>query len=477
MRVRLGIVSAVATVAVAGLVGVTPAAAAPLARPSDPVVLTGSALPKFVNGPKARIVGFRWTGSAWVQLPIQVDERAVVNFGKIYNNPTGTYYNSKPGAMSALVYTSPNTWTGADPNPKFDADDELVFMARDAGVQAPEGSNPPGTKPGTGEAIRVTDPVAPGAEGYVYLFAKTAGSKLQQGARAHYVKYSFKLKAGGYKTKYLINSGPNAENSLATGATYRHHFSDRWLSDQLMVTAPGASGVDILDRHKALFAPGSCVRSEDTFDIPSPLGSSEGAFVTSKVGAVRAIRSYVGANSGPNTQRTHFFYDRREDIVTNLRVHPIPSIMDFFDYSPAATGMTYRNDLNPVGVTIDGNPDVLRSGTPSWEQVTGPQGTVDIVGSVAATGFTPSATNYYLDDSTPATTQCTGDAFAYGSSGLLLTGGGSDFPNTDPATGATASLTGTRIMYFEGPGGTAISAAAHRADALSPLTTAVSAVP
>ena len=70
--------------------------------------------------------------------------------------------------MSALVYTSPNTWTGADPNAKFDADDELVFMARDAGVQAPVGTRPTGTAAGSSEAVRVTDPLVSGAEGYVY---------------------------------------------------------------------------------------------------------------------------------------------------------------------------------------------------------------------------------------------------------------------------------------------------------------------
>ena len=49
------------------------------------------------------------------------------------------FYGSDPNNFSALVYTGGNTWTGNDPNPKFDADDELVFMARDAGVQAPTG--------------------------------------------------------------------------------------------------------------------------------------------------------------------------------------------------------------------------------------------------------------------------------------------------------------------------------------------------
>ena len=463
---------AVAALAV-GATGL-PAAAAPLNRPADPVVLTGAALPTLVNGPKATIVGFRWTGTAWAALPVQIDERAVVNFGKIYNNPSAVFYGSMPGNVNQLVYTSTNTFTGGDPDAKFDSDDELAFMARDSGVVAPAGNRPTGTVAGSGVQIRITDPLASGSEGYVYLFRKVSGSGLKQNAGAAYVKYQFKLKSGGYKTTYQTTNGPNLENTLVTGAAYKHHFSDRWLSDQISITASGASGVDILDRHKALFSPGFCGRSEDTFDMPIAR-TVEGAFVTNKVGPVRAIRSYIGANSGPNTQRTHFFYDRREDIVTNLRVHAIPSIMDYLDYSPAASGMTYRNELNQGGVTVDGNPDPLTAGAGSWEQVTGPQGTLSQVGTLVTTGFAPTGlTNYYDDDSTPATTQCTGDAFAYGASGLFLN---SAIPNTDPATGGTATLTGTRVMFFDPPGGTAASAVAHRDQVVTPLATTVTAAP
>ena len=274
----------VAFVATGLLIPSGTAAAIPLSRVADPVVLRGSELPALVNGSRGNLVGFRWTGSAWVQLPIQIDERAVVNFGTIYNDPSAVFYGSQPGLVNELVYTSGNTWTGNDPNTKFDADDELVFMARDAGTHTP-GGRPAGTKPGAVE-IRVVDPLVPGAEGFVYLYRKAAGSGLKQGAGVKYLSYTWKLLNGGYKTSYLLTNGPNPENTLLTGATYKHHFSDRWASDAIQVTAPGATGVDILDRHKALFSPGFCGRSEDTFDVPI-FGSVEGAFVTSKVGPVR----------------------------------------------------------------------------------------------------------------------------------------------------------------------------------------------
>jgi len=96
------------------------------------------------------------------------------------------------------------------------------------------------------------------------------------------------------------------------------------------------------------FGPNICGRSEDTFS------AGEGAFFTNKDGPVRAIRSYLGANSGPFTQRDHIFYEQRQDITTFLRVHEIPGVMDLYDYSPAASGMYYYNDWNTEGLLVDG---------------------------------------------------------------------------------------------------------------------------
>jgi hypothetical protein len=280
------------------------------------------------------------------------------------------------------------------------------------------------------------------------------------------VGYQFQLTSGDYKTTYKFADGPNPENSTITTPYYQHHFSDRWASDSIRITAPGASGVDILDRHKNLFAPGNCGRSEDTFD------DAEGAFIVNKDGPVRAIRSYIGANSGPNTQREHIFYEQREDVRTFLRVHAIPGIMDFLDFSPAAVGMTYSNDLNPTGVPVDGVPDTLAAGTPAWEKVDGPQGALTSVSSFSTSFATPTTVGYYLDDSTPSETQCTGDGFAYGSSGNRIT---STLPCTDPGTGCADALRGDRVMYFDSPGRTADEATLASNHTAKPLTTLISA--
>jgi hypothetical protein len=445
-------------VLVAGILGVTatPAGAVGLqTRPADPVVLTGARLPTLVGTAPQRVVAFRWTGS-WQQVPVQVDERATLDLGKAYNQP--------PAGVTALTYTDPNTFVGPDPNLNLDGNDEVAMMSRDSGSRATTSADPAGTVVGSGVELQVRDPLATGQVGYLYLF-KSKGA-LDPSAGRQYVHYVFRLLSGGYKQTYDLASGPNPENSTVNSPYYGQHFSDRWIDDALRLHAGGATGADILDRHKNLFAPGNCVRSEDTFS------SGEGAFVINKSGPVRAIRTYVGANSGPYTEREHVFYDRREDITTFLRVHQIPGVMDFFDYSPAASGMTYRNSLNTAGVRIDGVPDHPAAGRWTWEQVSGPQGGLSMVPSLNAD--TPlTVTSYYLDDSSPGggvEQQCTGDAFAYGASGLRVT---SSIPNTDPRLGPAAHLTARRYMYF-GPPSIAPTDAQTKAKRIgSPLTVQV----
>lgn len=438
-----------------------------LNRPADPVVLTGADVPSLQGVAPGDIVAFSYSGG-WQQIPVQVDQRFPQTLSAIYNNTPPPTSSTN---ITVLVYADPNTFTGADPNPKLDGDDEIAFMAKDAGGAPPPFSEPAHVAYGSGVELTISDPLQPSQTGVVFLF-KQDGT-LSPGAGQQYVSYAFNLLSGPYRTTYHLADGPNAENSTLTTPYYARHFGDRWLDDELHVTAGSASGVDILDRHKALFAPGNCVRSEDTFDNGDSGGyPGEGAFIVNKVGPVRAIRSWVGANSGPNTQREEVFYAQREDIRTYLRVHSIPSIMDFFDYSPAAAGMTYYNDFNLGGVTIDGVPDTPALGPIHWEMVTGAQGSLVMAGAISTNIPSFGYTSYYLDSTAPPVTQCTGDAFAYGSSGVYVN---QSVPCTDPGLSCTTYLNTVRTMYYGPPGETVAAAQTLSAQATAPLTFTASA--
>ncbi|GAA4361933.1 hypothetical protein GCM10023185_29340 [Hymenobacter saemangeumensis] len=431
------------------LLGLAPAATAQLStlnRPAEPVVMTGASLSVFASLRPADVVGFRYANSAWQQIPVQVDERALLDVVKPYGAlAAAAGYPPSPNNPRILFYTDAGTFTGADPVTTIDADDELVFMTKDAGGRAPAGSLPAGVVPGSCREVSLTDPL--GGLGYVYLF-QNAGA-LAQNAGQRYVNYASNLATTPGYPAHLM--GANVENTTISTARYSWHFAAEWVSDELKLAI--GSNTDILDRHKNFFANGNCIRHEDAFS------AAENAFVTVKAGPLRVIRSYMGAVSGPLTQRTHLFYEGRHDIITDLRVHNIVSIFDAFDYSPAANGMVYRNNFNTNGVVIDGRPDVVALGDLRWEQVSGAPGTLSVLHSRATTLTATDATfsSYYDDNSANPASNCTGDGQAWGTSGVSV-----QFLNgsvcTDPLGGGcgTASthfrtLQTTRSLYFDAP--------------------------
>jgi hypothetical protein len=99
--------------------------------------------------PIDEIVAYRWTGLAFVEIPVQVDERYQYCLS---NPPSGFSFYS--GTDKEITYAwDVESWkktagqcvaampTGDGPTPDPSArstnDDEIVFMARDAGPQAP----------------------------------------------------------------------------------------------------------------------------------------------------------------------------------------------------------------------------------------------------------------------------------------------------------------------------------------------------
>ncbi len=317
-RRRILLVLAVLVPAVLGLAACTRFGAT-ISRGSDPVVLQGSAVPKLLGGDPMHVVGFSWDGKAWHQIPVQVDERDLVNPGEIYHRPTNlwpvVFGTSTPYKM--LVYTPPaattagyavaSTYTPSDSDPTLDANDEVSFLANDTG-QAVDGSvaPPAGVTAASRQQVKATDPLATDQFGYVYLFHSdtlTGGSAGTTG-----VKYTFSLDSGDYKATYKMGTASlapnntwdfNPEHSTVSTRAYTEHFGDRWLNDGL--TVKFGSGAQLLDRTH-FYATGGCGRSEDTFDGAAN-NPGEGAFILNLSGPVaRSARTW--ARTATCTPRT-----------------------------------------------------------------------------------------------------------------------------------------------------------------------------
>ncbi len=207
-----------------------------------------------------------------------------------------------------LVYADENTFSGKDEDPLFDANDELVFMARHLGTYLRKLTFPPFVNVQTKVEVAIQDPDYGYVLGYLYLFQsrqdKLSGkSLLAQNAGYKLVNYTFKLTTGDmenasnhYFDVYKLNcdmpkdvhqctdAKMNPEDSWATSRHYKRHFSQNWHSDALHITTSGSDGQNIWAMEDFQFVLSDCSRCTRSF-IQGPT-----AFVANIDGPVRAIR-------------------------------------------------------------------------------------------------------------------------------------------------------------------------------------------
>ena len=180
------------------------------------------------------------------------------------------------------------------------------------------------------------------ATGFVYLYRAKGDARSERGQGLR------RLRVPPHKRR--LQDRPTSAPTARTRRPRRSRptpieigFSDRWYYDALAIKAGGGKRRRHPRRLQVQLRSDLCGRSEATFN------DAEGAFVANIDGPVRAIRSYVGANSGPLTERTNLFYRDRHVIVTDLRVHAVPGPLTYHDLSAAGLGMTYFDSANPGG--------------------------------------------------------------------------------------------------------------------------------
>src|SRR4029453_3032629 len=113
--------------------------------------------------------------AAWNQVPVQVDQRDLVNPGQIYNRPTSAWAKLPGGAaFEILVYTPPPaspgyasfaTYTPAHRGPLVRAHHEVSFLGSGLGQAAPANANPAGVTASTRQVVHAPDPLSGGTDG------------------------------------------------------------------------------------------------------------------------------------------------------------------------------------------------------------------------------------------------------------------------------------------------------------------------
>lgn len=350
-----------------------------LERPADPVIVPGADLPAFIGQPIDELVLYSFKADTWSPIPFQIDERA--------NDITGTYVIFEDGLL--------------------DANDELVFMAGDAGGSAgfdwPEDDQ---ARQNPRARITASDPLSPGDMGQAYLFHSTTLATTT--------------------TSYV-----DWDEALQTISTisYTAAFSPSSFIGLSDLSING-NGIDILDRQKIRIK--SFILTFNEEDLSTLLTPTVSIPV---VGPVRGV-----ANGG--AFNVSIYGARLEALVlfdTSLSPIAIDEFRTSLDLNdPAQTGISNYFDSNSTATTIDGSPDsVPSSPVLDWYQASGnPGGLVVAFPQIDAGGGT--VMNYYKDDGAIDLGD-TGDQRSYGDTGLIV---------TDPGSILTLSL----VTYVLPPG-------------------------
>ena len=369
-------------------------------------------LPGRTGVPVSNLLGYRWDGKAFVQIPLQVDERFT---RYLSNNASGFAFYSGVDQYTTYAFDregyrfSDNTPSApctpiprkdpaygnqrivAEPDPiaGLDDNDEIAFMYRDAGDQAPSGSDLPAGVAGANE-IAVADPSNPSVIRYAYVMvAGASGPRAAYTMRNGYLRYEpdanarkvFVFSESSYEGYGAAPKGPYClPDGTATGKIgqrrpldtawvktprYAFRYDGRWLMTQIRVSrstaGDGKYGPDVIDRWKA-----RAYQQDPSSDTPccgyeeedTNWGGSS-ILLGEKTGPVRVIRETWGADSSTNNVRREVFY--RDSFVWSsaLRVHPITPIDGLYtqwDYN-AGRMTRYYNTWKPDGVAIDGQND------------------------------------------------------------------------------------------------------------------------
>ncbi len=411
---------------------------APIAEPvrdaHDGTLLVPPAL--FEPVPVEEIAAYRWENGRWVEIPVQVDERFLYflsndrsDFGAYSGtDPELTYAwddeNWKKTATRVVTLPDGSTRYEAayppgegptpDPVPGLDADDEIVFMASDTGLEAAPlaAELPPGVQ--AAKKVVLVDPLDPDTLRYVYIARQPGGSSFS--ADNGYVRYQrwkdadewidrnfFRdddpEKLGSSNRGYGANlQGPVSppqegyfnydragcvpgsmecfsedrfprDGLTVTTERYRWEASGRWMVRDIRIAPPRPSSKidwykrpDLIDRWKGRAfqqTPDSDI-SLVGFEDEQVNWEANASLLGERCGPVRCIRETWGADSGTNVTKTETFYRDSVAYRFRVRVHPIPpdGLYTNWDYNRDVAAR-YYNALRPEGVAIDGVPDDL----------------------------------------------------------------------------------------------------------------------
>lgn len=406
-------------------------------RQYQPAVLTAQMLGSFQGLPVNQIYAYSYNAGngTWSMIPFQIDE---MTYGP---NPLSGIGKEKWFYFTE-VWAHIDSITTKTHNGVFDDHDELVFMVRDMGDQAPNNKSTwidnQDSKNYPRLEIALYDSVETTKRAYVYLYRSTTLSK-NDIPRPY--DMSFNEATNTVSTKY-----------------YNLTFGNPGMVSGIALKTPGSSGLNILDRLKLR----ANVLWSTTFGVIAVMFVEESLYSDSlyytKDPIVRFIRLFdFSFQSGSIKYKDHAFNvdtkfypfngtirggsELSTDSLSQVEPEPMDiKFMDLrysWDYNANASGMKFYNPYNN-GIVVDGTPDNVtttidipadkKKRIPVWNMLSGEQGTVFTFGKFSNTKFTNFQLYYWDNKNGGAADQAifadlsldTGDGASWGDNGVLM---------------------------------------------------------
>ncbi|GEM_PF-1472811 len=324
-------------------------------RVHDPVVIRGILLSQMTGEDPADLRLFACREGRMIPIPYQVDERMDVTVYKSWTKRRG---------ISTYVFNA-GSRLKSDPDPGFDRDDELAFMARDMGEKAEPQAMPASAR--QCEEIETYDPET-GESRYAYL---CSFDNPPSPSDCQYVYFGEAL------NEFISES-------------YRLGYPDEnpMVFDRLYIRRNGQESPDLLDAFKMeieLYAVMGVVAYELTND------DYQHFLRGMKIGPIRIIKEMETVfetwfNAQVRVINRVIYYPDHVEITLMSRT-PVywGNINDAnykltLDMSHESEGMKFFSQNNPAGVTIDGILDQeeldLDYGPTGWVAASGKHGTI-----------------------------------------------------------------------------------------------------
>ncbi len=381
-----------------------------LTRDKEPAIVAGAALPSFAGASTTHLWAYAYRGGAWVQIPVQVDQR----------NASGNYFD-------------------ADADPTFDANDEVVFMATDMGdqVSADEWIADAESRTFPRYEVQVADATNPSRISWAYVY------------RSSTITRTFSDDYVGYTT--------SPTDSLYAQAYSLAYNSSGILTGTRVTPAGGGDNVDIVDRQKLRVTAKILFLTFNYTENDFPATTTRFLDGPVRVITEKQTNSPAGTTIGYSSYYAALAVPLSPTDIDNT----ITFVRGSVDLSPDAVGMTMYDDFNPSGVSIDGVPDAGVVGTiPTWVEITGAHGTIIVMGDGSGVGGTQSL---YYKDNANINSGDTGDLRSYGDTGFQI---------TSPNAGSYANLVGWVWYLPANVGNVGATYRAYTSNPLAPAASA-----